>query len=1056
MKLFFVFIFTLSHAYAACFLPDGQSGAARYFSGSVKWCNGETWVESTVLPGLSCAGTPAGTIRFNNPDLSFCDGSFWYRMSGPSIGFCGGSIPGTVVWDDSRQVLKFCDGINWLVTYAATPPSTSLLEINDGVTSTRLNSLRMRLNATAPDGASKVTHFCFKYSTTPVPPAAPGVGDSCWTPVNSPSPGILPATSISFANHFYSIGFTPATYNVFAWVKTGADKISSLTASGNGTSGVDRATVSFDPGAPPVLVNVFATNTDSAPVPPSSSDLVIAAGSDVFIKWKLTDDRALPATPVEIYYTTDETTFTLIATGIPNSANAGCSVDGTLSTGCYKWTAGAPTSGYFKIRIKVTDDSNLSAILSAEPNNMGLFKFLAGTTDPGLGGSAASAVMFTNQPGGQNNSGAGSFVVRDNGMMFIIDERGLMKIDPVDGNFKLFLPYTGTRTDGVLSGATLIAKPMRIALDFSDRLLIYDSQYIRRVDFSTNQITTIIGGGGSTADGTAALSFQISPVSVSAQGSVFTPLPNGDIWFQTSPDFHLSTRSAGFKVRIYKASDGKIYELPFTGVGSLEDGAFDPSGYAVYNVGISFNPLNSQVTRIRTRAVIPTSGGHIPRSTSYHPSTGVATSPHVPYLGYWTDDNTITSRNGEMYTVDRFQNHGMFKYNSTTNSWDRILGTGIKGQCADGTPALSCNVEVTDAFVNSQNQVFFIDRGRVRIIDDSGNILTIFGQSLSFGDGGLAASARVNEVFYLDGTQGGKIAFVDNKEFVLREFTPGGMITKLAGNGADQNADTTNPAVNQGISANYWGGIYPMLANSTTGDIYFTRGGSYISKLDRSSGLWVDIVGSGGTHYTTADGLPGNQVSLAGYPMGPIGFNGAAFLRQLYEWDGTQGINGFIKTYTLADGTQGSLAGQTGPLGGSIDSCADGVALTACALPSNHNNLTRAGWNPDTSEWLLHQNGSNKIRTASAGGNWGTLTTLPRGANAFTYVLKASVPYVYYCSGGRMYKYNLNSSTETALFWPSSTISCFGHSVLWDSGRQSIVFPIKQNGLGAIAEIKDP
>ena len=409
-----------------------------------------------------------------------------------------------------------------------------------------------------------------------------------------------------------------------------------------------------------------------------------------------------------------------------------------------------------------------------------------------------------------------------------------------------------------------------------------------------------------------------------------------------------------------------------------------------------------------------------------------------------------------MYSVDRFQLQGIFKYNSVTNSWDRILGTGIKGQCADGTAALSCNVEVTDAFINSQNQVFFIDRGRVRIIDDTGKILTIFGQSLAFGDSGLAASARVNDVYYLDATQSGKIAFIDNKEFVLREFTPGGTINKLAGNGADQNADTTNPAVNQGISANYWGGIYPMVSNSTTGDIYFTRGGSYISKLDRASGLWVDLAGGGPTHYTAADGLLGNQVSFAGYPMGPLGFNGATFLRQFYEWDGTQGINGYLKTYALSNGTQGPLAGQAGPLGGSIDSCADGVALTACALPSNHNALTRAGWDAANSRWLLHQNGSSLIRTASPGGTWGTLTTLPRGVNAFTYILKAAVPHVYYCSGGRMYKYNLSSSTETALFWPSSTISCFGQSVLWHDSRQSIVFPIKQNGLGAIAEIYDP
>lgn len=1063
MKIFiFVFLIIVTHStlYAACTSPSGIAGQSQWVTAEskIKWCNGNNWVDAYVSTSLGCSGITAGTINYDGGDLRFCDGSFWQSMKGPALNSCLGNLPGSFQWDSTRYILKFCDGVTWYAMYVPSAPAMSAIGVNSGATSTRLNNVQMNLSANATDAASNITHFCFKYSTTASIPSAPTASDSCWIPVNFPSPGIQPSTAISFSNYYYSIGFTPATYTIFGWVKNGVDYISALSSAGSGTDLVDKVSIAFDPGAPPVLVNVFATNSDSSPVPPASADLVVGAGSDVFIKWKLTDDRVLPATPVEIYYTTDETNFTLIASGITNSANAGCSIDGTLSTGCYKWTGGAPTSGYFKIRIKATDDSNLSAILSAEPNNMGLFKFLAGTTDPGLGGSAASAVIYTNQPGWQNNSGSGSFVVRDNGTMFIIDDRGLMKIDPVDGNFKLFLPYTGFRTDGALASATLIAKPMRIALDYSDRLLIYDSQFIRRVDFSTGQITSIIGGGGSTADGTDAASFQISPVSVSAQGSLFNPLPNGDIWFQTSPDFHLSTRSSGsgFKLRIYKASDNKVYTLPLTGVGSLEDGAFDPSGYPVYSVGISFNPLTSNVTAIRSRAVIPVSGGHIPRSTSYDPTTGVATAPHIPFLGYWTDDSTITSRTGEMYGVDRFQLQGMFKYNSVTNSWDRILGTGTKGQCVDGTPALSCSVEITDAFVNSQNQVFFIDRGRVRIIDDSGNVLTIFGQSLAFGDGGLAASARVNEVYYLDSTQGGKIAFIDNKEFVLREFTPGGTIQRLAGNGADQAPDTTNPALNQAISVNYWGGIYPMVSNSTTGDIYFTRGGGNISKLDRASGVWVDVAGGGGTHYMSADGLLGNQVSFAGYPMGPLGFNGTSLLRHFYEWDGTQGVNGFLKTFAVTDGLQGPLAGQAGPLGGSIDSCADGVALSACALPSNGNALTRAGWDSGTGQWLLHQNGSNKIRTATAGGNWGTLTTLPRGANAFTYVVKASVPYVYYCSGGQIYKYNVTTSIETALIWPSSTISCFGHSILWHSSRQSIVFPIKQNGLGAIAEIYDP
>ncbi len=1061
MKYFFFalfIIFSNLNLHADCNTPVGVAGQTQWMSslGKVKWCNGSEWVDSTVTVGISCAGFVSGTISYISGDMLFCDGAFWQNMKGPTLDSCVGNVAGTYTWDTSSYILKFCNGANWHAMYLPSAPAVSGIGINGGALNTRLNNVQMNLSAAAMDSASKITHFCFKYFTSPSPPAAPIATDSCWVPVNFPSPGIQPSISISFSGYYFPIGFTPATYTVYAWAKNGVNYISSLSGSGAGTASVDKASIAFDPGSPPALINIFATNSDSSAVPPSGSDLFIPAGNDVFIKWKLTDDRVLPGTPVDIFYTTDEINFIPVATGVSNSANAGCSVDGLLSTGCYRWLGGAPSSGYFKIRVQASDDSNLSSILSAEPNNMGLFKYLAGTTDPGLGGSAASAVMFTNQGAGGFHSGAGAFVVRENGMMFVVDDRGLMKVDPTDGNYKLFLAYTGTRTDGPLATATLKSKPVKIALDYNDRLLIYDSDFIRRIDFSTNQITSIIGGGASTADGVTANNFQLTPASGNLPSVLFNPLPNGDIWFQGASDYNVANRSAGFKIRIYKASDNKIYSLVPYGIGSLEDAGFDPSGYPIYNVGIAFNPITSAVTAIRSRGIIPTPGGHSPRSTNYNPITGESVAPHIPFLGYWTDDNTITSRNGEMYGVDRFQLNGIFKYNSGSNSWVRLLGTGVKGQCADGTAALSCAVDVTDGFVNSQNQIFFLDRGRIRTIDGSGNVLTLFGQSLAFGDGGLAASSRVNEVYWLDNSQSGKIAFVDNKEFVLREFNPGGTITKLAGNGADQNPDTTSPAANQPISANYWGGIYPMLADSTNGSIYYHRNGHQISKLDRSSGLWVDIAGNGGTSHVSADGLLGNQVSMGGYPMGPQGFNGTTFLRQFHEWNGTQSVNGLIKTYALLDGTQGAFAGVMGPVGGSIDSCADGTALTACAIPANHNSLSKANWDAANSRWLLHQIGSNIIRTASAGGNWGTLVTLPRGINAFTYVLKASVPHVYYCSGGRMYKYNISSATETTLFWPSSTISCYGHSLAWHAGRNSIVFSIKQNGLGAIAEISDP
>lgn len=1053
-----VIVAFLSDAFGDCSTPAGKPGQMQWVPSSSKvlWCNGTNWVDPVVNPGLSCSDTTQGTIHFDSGEAMFCDGLSWQGMGGLSLDSCLGNLPGTIHWDPTRFIMKYCDGGFWRVMYANSGvlPQLSSLSINGGAPSTKLNNVKINLSAASGELALKITHFCLKYSTSGAPPAAPGPTDSCWVALNLPSPGISPEEAVSFSNFYYPVGFTPGTYTIYGWVKNGLDTISALTNSGNGSNGVDMASIVFDPGAPPTLNNVFATNSDSASVPPTSGDLFIPAGNDVFIKWKLTDDDVLPGAPVEIFYTTNEDDFYLIASNVPNAATPGCTVDGINSTGCYKWTNGAPTNGYFRIRVKAMDDSSLSSISSSEANNMGSFKILAGTTDPGLGGSAASAVIFYTNPVDSFISGVGGLVVRSNGMMFVVDDRGLMAIDPEDGVYKIFLPYTGTRTDGPLGTATLKAKPIKIALDFKDRLLIYDQDRIRRVDFTTNQVTSVIGGGNLLNNGTSAADFKLDPVTGIVSRSLFVPLPNGDLWFQTEPDFSVNTRSDGSKIRIYRASDDKIYTWIPSGTGSLEDPAFDPSNVSLHNFGLSFNPISSSVTAIRSRSVIPNPSGYSARSVRYDPSTGATMTPHIPYLGHYSDDNTITSMNGEMYGVDRVERPGIFKYNPSTNSWNLIVGNLVKGQCADGTPALSCSVEVTDAFINSSNQIFFIDRGRIRTVDANGNVITLFGQSRAFGDGGFAASARVNEVLWLDITAGGKIAFIDNKELVIREFTPDGVIQKIAGTGADSGPNTTDPAVTQPIIANYWGGNYPMVADPATGTIYYTRNGNDISKLDRSTGKWVQIVGGGGYAYWNGDGRTGLDIALEGYNSGPIGFNGSQLLRHNHAWNGTDYYQSYVKAYSIADGTQSAFAGN-GIIAGGLD-CGDGTPLASCAVPTNYNILSRAHWDAPNNRWLLHQNGSSIIRTATPGGNWGTLAGLPRGFGPFTQVMKGADPYIYYCSSSRVYKYNLNTSVETALPWPTTTMHCSGHSMVWHSTRQSIVFPIQQNGLGGVAEIYDP
>lgn len=930
-------------------------------------------------------------------------------------------------------------------------PVVQTISLDGGATATDSNVVQVALSATHTN--LKVNGFCLKSQIGTPAPSDPTKTDSCWKAIDGVNPPISPATSINFSGFNFSIGYVQATYSVFAWVKSEAGAISSLSNTGSGTIGVDKFDTTYTPPQAPDIRNVIAANSDTPGSPISEADLFIPAGQSVYIKWNATDDLALPGNAMMIYFTSDEQNFTSVVSGIPNAAGAGCTIDGS-STGCYKWTNGSPYSTYFKVRVGVIDTTGLISYASAPPNNTTPFSIIAGNTDLGLNGSANTAILDTRNAVGTNNSGASRFVVRSDGNVYILDDRGLMRIDPYDGLLKLYIPITGAATNGPVASASL-KNPIKMVLDAEENLLIYDYDLIRKLNFSTGQISTLIGGGNSTADGTLASNFQINPISGSFEYMLFTVLPNGNIWFQINDDF-IRARNAGAKVRYYNAADQKVYIITPSGTGSLEDAGFNPDTYSIYNFGITFDPDTSTVLKIRSRSIIPTSGGHSPRSVSYNPVHGGVEAPHIPFINYWADDNTITAMSGIMYNVNHFDSHGIHKYNPATNSWVRLLGTGTKGQCEDGTDALACNVDVSDMYVSPVGTIYFMDRNRIRVIDSSNKVQSLFGQSMAYGDGSKATSARLGRVLWMDRADDGRIIVVDNNEFRIREFTAGGNISLVAGNGSDGAPDTTNPAVSQPITVKYWGANYPMVVDPPTGDIFFVRSGSLLARLTRSTGLWSDIAGGGGTDYTAADGLLGNQVSISGYPQGPMGYNGTQLMRSMHQWNGTTQVNSMIKLYSVSGGTQTHLAGQSGINVDSLNNCAAGTPIATCKAPTNFNSFTKAQWDSANSRWLINHIGSSLIRTAVEGGNIGDLVSLPRGAQSFYYIVRSGVPFVYYCSGGKVYKYNMNTSTETALFWPSNTISCDGYSMAWDPVQNSIIFPILQNGLGGIARILDP
>ncbi len=943
----------------------------------------------------------------------------------------------------------------------STAPSLTAgqMTINDGATATTTNYVQVSLKGI--DSSSNITHFCLKFNST----TAPAASDSCWNAVNAPAPGLTPAKSLDLVHFAFPVGFTSGVYTVYAWLKDQPGNVSSLTNSGSGSDGLDRAMITYTPGTPPSLVNLTATSTDNPQSPPSTGDLTVAPNNNVFIKWKATSTNGFGATPISLYYSQDGTSYSPIATNIANAPGGGCSVDAS-QTGCYTWNFG-PRTGYVKIRVTAIDNNSMITFASAPPMNVAsMINFLAGNTEPGLGGSASSALFF-NEQGNTTNSDPSTFVVTTKGVVFFRDvKRGLLMIDPATGLQSLLIPTTGSIVgDGVNVASAQLKLPLKLALDYQDRILIYDYDRIRRINTGTSPMTieTIIGGGASTADGIPPLSVQFGAVGgYSNTASKCMPLfalPNGDIYFQS--DGYTLAVGSGQRYRYFQAASGKVYSIAPSGTGYYNYPTTSLAGKTMCDFAVVFDPVTSAISHMHASVYQPVVGDTHRMPVTLDPSTYIATTPLTPFAATGGDRAFFfQSMSGQIYGVSRSAAR-IYRYNPGTNNWTSIVGTGSRGICADGTLATACAIDPFSAFVSAQDQLYFVDRGVIRTIDSNGKVLTLMGQRLNFGDGGAPLSARFNVINDIDQASDGKIVLYDEIELRFREFSIGGTINTIAGNGLSAIPDTTSLATAQGVKSAVNGisnsSAITFRINPANGDIFNGPTNGLIQRLDRATGKWVNHVGGGATIFPNADGLKGTDIALTytpgySYPIPILGFNGTQMLAGIFRWDTTTLVDSFFKLYAATDGTQAALAGVAGAAGATFS--ANGTLMSSTAVPRWSAGVL-AAYDSIGSRWLLALQGQSAIRTLPPGGSIGTLISLPRTINSFTY-RRTPNEIVYYCAtSGLLYKYDVTAGVETAYSWPISSISCSGRTLIY-STTGTLIFPYTSDGVMGIAEYIAP
>ena len=908
-------------------------------------------------------------------------------------------------------------------------PYMNVFSLNGGVTATGNNSVLSEIDAS--DANSPITHFCIKYND----PSQPAESSTCWNRVDGPTPNIAPTQNIYFNNHFYRVGYVKTTYNVYAWVKDEAGNIST----NSNTLGVDRFDISYDPGNAPTINNLEVTNTDSPNSPNLPSELTASAGDNIYVKWHADDLEGLSANPISVYYTINDVDYIPFPSeqNISNGVNAACTIDARF-TGCTVVTA--PSSSYFKVRVVAKDLVDSIVFYKSGSLNDTSVKVIAGNSEDGIGASATTAV-FPTYGAASTSSYVYKYklVMTNSGKLFYADtERGILWVNPDNGVLEVLIPDTNSSTGdgGPVSGATL-NYVSAIALDKDDNIVFRDNRLIRKVDLSTMTVSTLIGGGALVEPTTTVAASDIELEVMDPRLDTFITLPNGDLIF--------ADKQNSLTKRRYRASDGMVepIELDSTGVGvgTYASDPWEPN--KTKSFGVAFDKGTSEIKFMMQTFYKKFTGDTKPYQTRIDHTSGNSTTAYSaapPYDISFANESQYTGEDGNIYFLSRYRT-SIHHYDYVNNTRSLILGDGSipRGLCVDGTPAISCSVDVTSIFVASDGQIYFSDQGTIRTIDSSGNVLTIFGQDKSFGNGGLATAARLGTLVVIQndkpGANDNNLVLFDGNSHQLRQFQIGGNITKLTDLGYS------------------WHGPDRFEIDTVSGDILSPKSisGHGIGRFDRIGGTWSKVVGGGATAFYNGEGIVGSDISHLPYLKATNGFVNNVLFHTTHNWNGSNSEYLNTKMYDATDQYRQSHFLGTSLYGTSVTP----GSLLADQSMSPTNIEFFQDPNDGFNKFFFGRLGSSYIYTGELGGNLESFVDLGNGIYSYAYRNDGDLRF-YYCSTGsnQLYEYNYTTGIKTHLSWNSPSLICDSkaQNIIFNSERNSIIFQGIENGFGVIAE----
>jgi sugar lactone lactonase YvrE len=418
----------------------------------------------------------------------------------------------------------------------------------------------------------------------------------------------------------------------------------------------------------------------------------------------------------------------------------------------------------------------------------------------------------------------------------------------------------GFSGDGGAATAAELYGPAAVAVDGSGNLFIADylNNRIRRVDASTQVITTVAGNGtaGFTGDGgpaTSAAFYWPYGVTVDSSGNLFISDTANNRIRRVDAATQIITTVAGDGSGGYNGDGGPATSAELNWPTAV---TVDGSG----NLLVA-DSLNERIRRVDAASqIITTVAGN--GTQGFSGDSGPATSAELS----WPYDVAVDTY-GDLFIAD-LANQRIRRVDAATQVITTVAGNGTLGFSGDGGPATTAELSSPNGVaLDRSGNVFISDAGnnRIRRVDAATTTIATIAGGGTGGDNGPATAGVLNGPYGVAVDIAGDLFIGDYYNYRIRRVDAATqIITTVAGNGMQGPGGDGGPATSAEIAGPFG------VAVDASGNLFFTDICS-IRRVDAASQIIATVAGQSYCGFS-GDGGPATNAELGG----AIGASGVA------------------------------------------------------------------------------------------------------------------------------------------------------------------------------------